>query len=122
MSKFNIGIQTKVYTKYYCIEEGSRDAAVDKALAMAEDDVRVFNGDSIRREVLSSEECPQGNHFEVHELEDDFSGETKYCTSFDNYEEALSEYNKIAYIEGKPARLLEVDADGAPLVEIRSNY
>lgn len=122
MSKFNVGVQTKVYTKYYDIEADSRDEAVDKALERAAADVNVNSADSIRREVLSCEERPKGNHFEVHEIEDVLSGEPCYCASFDNYDEALSEYNEIAYTDQKPARFLEVDDDGMLIEEIRSNY
>ena len=59
------------------------------------------------------------NTYEVHEIEDTFTGTPRYCTTCSRYEEALEVYESI--VEDKlPARLLLVDKDG--IYEIKSNY
>lgn len=61
------------------------------------------------------------NTYEVHEIEDTFTGTPKYCMSCSRYEEALEVYESI--VEDKlPARLLLVDKDGMPIYEIKYNY
>lgn len=59
--------------------------------------------------------------YEVHEIEDEFTGTPATCNTFENYAEALDLYNEIDR-EGKPARLLKVDYDGDPIDEVKSNY
>ena len=61
------------------------------------------------------------NTYEVHVIEDVFTGTPQYCMSYSRYEEALEAYENI--VEDKlPARLLLVDKDGMPIYEIKSNY
>lgn len=59
--------------------------------------------------------------YEVHEIEDEFTGTPATVNTYDDYAEALKLYNDIDK-EGKPARLLKVDYDGDPIDEIKSNY
>ena len=62
------------------------------------------------------------NHYEVHEIEDTYTGEPAYCNSYEFYEYALELYQFIDEQEKKPARLLLVDKEGMPIYEIKSNY
>lgn len=61
------------------------------------------------------------NTYEVHEIEDTFSGTPRYCTTCSRYEEALEIYESIVE-DNLPARLLLVDKEGMPIYEIKSNY
>lgn len=59
--------------------------------------------------------------YEVHEIEDTFTGSPATVNTFEEYSEAVKIYNEIDE-EGKPARLLKVDYEGNPIDEIKSNY
>lgn len=59
--------------------------------------------------------------YEVHEIEDPFTGEPATVDTCEDYSSALKIYNEIDS-EGKPARLLKVDYEGDPIEEIKSNY
>ena len=59
--------------------------------------------------------------YEVHEIEDKFTGTPSTVNTYEDYAEALKLYNDIDK-EGKPARLLKVDYDGDPIDEVKSNY
>lgn len=59
-------------------------------------------------------------YYEVHSIEDIFTGEPATVDTFDNLEESEKLYKEIAKTE--PARLLLVDEEGMPLDELKSNY
>lgn len=59
--------------------------------------------------------------YEVHEIEDKFTGTPATVNTCEEYAEAIKLYNEIDE-EGKPARLLKVDYEGDPIDEIKSNY
>ena len=61
------------------------------------------------------------NTYEVHEIEDKFTGTPRYSNTCTTYEDALELYEDII-AEGNNARLLLVDKDGMPIYEIKSNY
>ena len=59
--------------------------------------------------------------YEVHEIEDTFTGTPATVNTYEDYAEAVKLYNDIDK-EGRPARLLKVDYDGDPIDEVKSNY
>ncbi len=62
------------------------------------------------------------NTYEVHEIEDTFTGTPSYCSTFNLYEDALELYQYLDENEKVSLRLLLVDEEGMPIYEIKSNY
>lgn len=59
--------------------------------------------------------------YEVHEVEDVFTGEPSFVGTYTHYETAKADYDEIVK-EGKFARLLKVTEDGEPIEELEANY
>lgn len=86
------------------------------------DNTGAFAGDDMKPVVDGLPTYTAAPHlYEVHKIEDEFTGTPATVNTYEDYAEAVKLYNDIDK-EGKPARLLKVDYDGDPIDEVKSNY